>query len=341
MADDRNRYTSAEIKAGLLVLTSMILFLLFFAAIRGIHPTQPRAVYHAYFTDIGGLNLGAPVRFGGYKVGRVNAIAIDKEQPSRIRVDFELPPDVPVNDASRAFVGQVSLTSEKHLEITTGDVDAPKVSPGSEIPTQRKDLFGLAGEVGGKVGDVLDRVKELLEKEGKDRETEKPVTVPGVLENIDGAVSDLRDVMQENRGDIKEVLARLPEIEDTAKKLIQQLQDVVHENREDLRATVSDARATAASAREAMTKIEGIAGDAAKVAARLEGMADDLQTILTNASEASADMRDILQENKPRIEDIIAELREAARYARGFAHEIMEQPQSLIRGVKPQGRESR
>lgn len=341
MADNKSRYTSAEIKAGFLVLASIVLFLLFFAAVRGIRPTQQRAVYHAYFTDIGGLNLGAPVRFGGYKVGRVSAIAIDREQPSRIRVDFEVPPDVPVNEESRAFVGQVSLTSEKHLEITTGDVDAPKLSPGSEIPSQRKDLFGLAGEVGGKVGDVLDRVKELLEKDDNGQETERPVSVPRVLENIDGAVSDLRDVMQENRGDIKEVLARLPEVEDTAKKLIQQMQDVVQENREDLRATVADARATATSAREAVAKIDGIAGDAAKVAARLEGMADDLQTILKNASGASADMREILQENRPRIEDIITELREAARYARGFAREIMEQPQSIIRGVKPQGRESR
>ncbi len=62
MADRKPQYTAAEIKAGLLILTSIVLFGLFFAAVRGLRPEKELVQYHAFFNDVGGLHVGAAVR---------------------------------------------------------------------------------------------------------------------------------------------------------------------------------------------------------------------------------------------------------------------------------------
>ena len=60
--------------------------------------------FSADFTSIIGLNLGAEVRFGGVKAGKVLEIAADPEDRSRIRVVFEVPADMPVNHGSVATI---------------------------------------------------------------------------------------------------------------------------------------------------------------------------------------------------------------------------------------------
>lgn len=341
MAEHRNRYTATEIKAGVMILASLALFFLFLAAIRGVRPPSERAVYCTYFTDIGGLNPGAAVRFGGFKQGRVTALSIDPVHPSRIRVEFEVPPEVPINEQSRAYVGQVSLTAEKHLEITTGEEGAPRLPPGAEIPSQRKDLFGLASEVGGKVGEVLDKVKQILGAgEEEPGEEGQAASMPKLLNNLDGAVSDLRGILQDNRGNIDQLLSRLPDLRTSVEEFVEQMNTLLSENREDVRRTIEKLRATAGAAQTSMEKLDGILADAAKAAERLDGLADALGALLDRAGEAAGDVRDILEQKRPDIEDLIEDLRDAARFAREFAREVMEQPQSIVRGVRPQGRSS-
>jgi len=69
-------------------------------------------------------------------------------------------------------------------------------------------------------------------------------------------------------------------------------------------------------------------------------MADDLEALLQHSRDAAGEMRELIQDNRQTIEDVIENLRDAAQYAREFAREIMEQPQALVRGAKPQGRQS-
>lgn len=91
MAAKKDNFTATEIKAGVFVLVSIVILVALVAAIRGCRPRDISAkFYTASFTDIGGLNQRADVRFGGVKVGRVTAIEPDPDDRAMIRVTAEV-----------------------------------------------------------------------------------------------------------------------------------------------------------------------------------------------------------------------------------------------------------
>ena len=67
------------------------------------------ATYRAYFPFDGGLEPGATVRYaGGPKVGRVEKLNIDPQNPARIEVVFSVETDLPVKKDSRAKIMSMS-----------------------------------------------------------------------------------------------------------------------------------------------------------------------------------------------------------------------------------------
>ncbi len=83
--------------------------------------------------------------------------------------------------------------------------------------------------------------------------------------------------------------------------------------------------------------MQGIIGN---VADELETLMEALQGTLNNAEGLSANARDFLESNRPAIEDMLLDLRDTVRYLRTFTRTLSEQPQSIIRGRAPEGRQN-
>ncbi len=330
-------YTWTEVKAGLFFFAALVLFAFLLAVVAGARLTAEKtARYYAYFNDTLGLNKGADVRYGGARVGRVTDIRLDPKNQSRIVVVCDVDPEVPINEDSEAYIGQVTLTAEKHLEISTGTEQAKRLRSESVLPSREKDVFRMAANVGNKVGEVLDAVKEILgagTAQAGPQVEEEGVTVPDLLQNIDGAVADLRSILGENREEIDTIVAKIRDIEDAVRELLGEMNSLVAETRPDIQAAVASVQSTAKQA-DAMLR------DITTVTPRLDELADTLQAVLDNAKGLSAEAQVLLQDTRPYLEDIILDLRETARLAREFARDVTEQPQAIVRGRKPQGRVS-
>lgn len=346
MAESSSKFTGTEIKAGIMVLASLAVFCGFVAAIYGFRGVEPTNTFHVFFTDTLGLNEGAEVRYGGAKVGRVARIGLDPENQTRIRVDFEVRPGTPVNTKSVGYVTQTTLTAEKHLEVSTGEADAKRLPQDSEIPSRTVDILTVAGDVGTKVSAVLDDVRAILamddyaatveeaEAEGKER----LVSVPRLLQTADGAIDDVRQVIQSNRTDIDEIVDRIQNIEESAQTLVEDLRSVVAENKPDLRASVENVRAASVDARDAVAQSQQIVEDIAQVTARLDSLAALMESVLTNTDELSGNAKAMVEDSRPELEDIVYDLRMTTQYFKEFARTISEQPQAVLRGQEPKGR---
>lgn len=234
MPDKKHDFTKKEIQAGLLVLVSLAVLLGFVAMIGGWRPKMAVRTYYARFANTIGLDVGADVRFGGVKVGRVMEIAPDAKDRAAIRVRMEVLPTAPINEESVATVEQISLTSPKHLDISTGKADAPLLAGGAEMKTVTKsgalvempDLDGVLGDSQDLIADVRDMLG--VEKAKKDAEGEGE-ELPDVM----AIAQDVRDLLgakaakaeAQARGETMATAARLAEdvrvllgVTETAKK---------------------------------------------------------------------------------------------------------------------------
>ena len=111
-----------------------------------------------------GLKPGAEIRFGGMSSGRIVQIAPDAEDQTMLRVEMAVRPDIYVNTASIATIKQLGLTSDRHLEISTGDLGAERHEPGAEIHgvTTSGEFIDIPDVTG-----VVARVEMLLDEENQ------------------------------------------------------------------------------------------------------------------------------------------------------------------------------
>src|SRR6266853_3579601 len=87
--------------------------------------------FHAYFPFAGGLESGATVRYaGGPKVGRVDSIQLDPQNPARLDVVFSVQSDLPVKVDSSVKIMGMSPLGDNHLEIYPDSAQAQRAANG-------------------------------------------------------------------------------------------------------------------------------------------------------------------------------------------------------------------
>jgi len=350
MADKKHNFTRTEIVAGALVITAGLVLAFFVGIAIGWRPQAAESRYYAKFHNIAGLNDGAEVRFGGVIVGFVDRIEPDPNDRSMIEVAVLIDGDTPVNTESVATVEQVTLTAAKHVEISTGAADAELLPSGETLRSVTKtggfiDLPDLTDLVAG-AEEMLDDVITFL---GVDKvENEARAGGPELVDfatiardlkttlgESEGLLTDLRNVVEEQKPTIEEALERLPEIEKSAQELLDKLSDVLDENREPLNETLKGAQALVEDARGA---VEDVAAIFEGLDDKLEGIIAALERTLANTESMTGEADDFLKDNRPAIEAMVKELRGTLQNMDDLLRTLAEQPQSIIRGRQPQGR---
>jgi ABC-type transporter Mla subunit MlaD len=269
-------------------------------------------------------------------VGKVVDITDDPEDRSRIRVVFEVPTDVPVNHGSVATIEQISLTTGKHLEISTGGADQPLHVSGDKIASYTNaggfvDIPDLEGVIT-RLETMLDglitllgvqRAQALAAETGQEMvdlakvaaALEKTLNAgASTVEHLDGVITD-------NRADLAEIVDRLVDLEKSANDLLTNLNAAVKENREPLNAT--------------LVNFQDLSAEASK---QLEELTASLAVTLRYLQEVSGNASDLVEGKRPTLEQILDNLEATTRSLKQFSQSLAEQPNALVRGAKPQGR---
>jgi phospholipid/cholesterol/gamma-HCH transport system substrate-binding protein len=332
MPAKQHDFTATEIKAGVFVLMSLVILVGFVISIRGCAPSDESAkTFYAVFKDISGLNRGADVRFGGVRVGKVTAIQPDPDDRARIRVTAVVAGDVPVNHRSVATIEQVTLTTEKHLEISTGSADEPLHESGDFLRSSSGgglfDMPDLEG-VTTRLETMLDGINALLgvgETASADPEAIDLAEVLASLKvTLDEGTAVARGagaVIEDNREGIREVVNRLAALETTANELMSEINGVVTENR--------------ASIHESFDNLAQLTG---QLNERVDELLATLQTTFQYLQDVGGNSSDLLDDQRPAIEEMLVNLQETTRNLKEFSRILAEQPNALIRGKGKQGR---
>ncbi|MCC6144250.1 MAG: MCE family protein [Candidatus Hydrogenedentes bacterium] len=344
MPAKKHNFTYTEIKAGILVILSAAVLVGFIVVTMGLRPKTEAAVYFAQFRNTNGLNPNADVRWGGYPVGKVTNVGFDPANQSLIRVELAVDPQVPVNADTIATIEQITLTAEKHLELSTGSQEAARLAPGETIQAVTKsggliempDVDGVVARVENLLDDVLaflgvDEAQK-LEEQGEEEFAKISRIAADVRKAVNEGtvlVEDVRGVLNENAPEINKILKGVQDIETSSQELVTQLNAMLAENRQ----PIADSLKTVQGV---MVDVDGIIDG---IRGNLDSMIVSLQATLDNAEGLSGNLGEFIESNRPAIEDILIELRATVRNLNDFSRTLSEQPYAVIRGAKPEGRQ--
>lgn len=293
---------SDEVKVGLVIVVSLVILAGFIVAILGIKLGQPMDTYTTELRFAGGIESGTVVRFGGMQVGRVTGAEISPVDDTRIRLTISVEAGLPIKSDSEIFINTLGFLGDYYLEIATGSPDSPNLPPGSditsmELPSINKMFAGAQSavekidaamvilneriltedlaEFRDRVGTIADKIIQLLTDADLFLSEENRA-------NISETLTQLRELVQESRGDMRAIIENLRGASEKLESLAVTLDGIAGENREDVGLLIDEIRATVAEARSAAEAIDGLISDNAA----------DINVTIDNLRATSANTRD-------------------------------------------------
>lgn len=120
-----------EFAIGLSVIMAILILIFGIDYLKGINLFKPANFYVAYYDNVDGLAVSAPVNIRGYKVGQVREIKFDYDHPGKIGVVMALDKGLKVPEGSEAVL-KPTLMSGPYIDLTLAQ--SPKMlEVGSEI----------------------------------------------------------------------------------------------------------------------------------------------------------------------------------------------------------------
>ena len=182
--------------------------------------------FHAYFAFAGGLEPGATVRYaGGPKVGRVDSIQLDPQNPARLDIVFTVQSDLPVKVDSSVKIMSMSPLGDNHLEIYPGTAQTPRAASGAALPSLKYvDFNALTAQL----NDLNPQAQELL-RNLNDRASEVKETIARVNDllgpqnraNLAATIANARGMLEENRPQIKTTLHNVNAVSEKLQPLLE------------------------------------------------------------------------------------------------------------------------
>ena len=326
--------TRERILVGLFVLIAAGLMFGAILAISGGVGTA-RVPYRSYFKFAGGVQAGAPVRYGGMTAGKVERVRVDPSNSSRIEIDVSVDRDTPVKTDSKAKISSLGPLTDNYVEISTGSEGEARAQPGAVLPSV--EAFGLP-QLGDAAGEMVPQIRSALEKLNQNLDglqvtltrandllnDRNRAEIGNSLSNIDRLLADTRPKLAASLSNLNAML------EDTRPKVAASLTNV-QDLTTRLRPVLDDLKTTTEQANSTLAHVDAtLAENRADIRTSVTGLRDTLarSTVLLDQ------LNQTLDQNSVNIDELLTNLRMSSENLRALTETLRRSPASLIRGVK-------
>ena len=144
---------------------------------------------------VSGLSRGGDVQFNGIKVGEVDDIQLDAQDPNRVIAKIKVRSDTPVRQDSTASLEPQGITGVNYIQITAGTTSKPllkDVTPQGQpkqifaTPGTISSLLAGGGTVMQRALDTLDRINQVL----SDQNIQK---ISAIMSDVQAVTAELRE----------------------------------------------------------------------------------------------------------------------------------------------------
>ncbi len=275
--------------------------------------------YHSFVTFAGGIESGSGVRYsGGPKIGRVDRVRIDPQNPARIEITFKVQSDLPVKTDSRIKIMSLSPLGDNHLEILPGTPKAALAPDGAQLTAENYVDFNA---ITAQINDLGPHATELIATLNA-RATELKVTLDRVNDllsvqnraNLSATLANTRGMLEENRPALHATLQHINSVSEKLEPLLQDFQK------------------TSAEASKAIDHIDSLIGENR---ADIRQAVAELRRTLTNTTDLTAHLNQTLDVNSENIDELLDNFRHVSENLKEFTNTIKSRPYTLIRSSNP------
>jgi len=291
--------------------------------------------HRAYFKFAGGVQPGAPVRFGGMLVGKVVGVHVDPGNSTRIEIDLTVGRDAPLRTDSVAKISTLGPLTDNYIEITTGSEGAPLAAPGSALLSA--EAFGLPqlGDAAQammpdlqralqKLNQNLDGLQVTLSRANDLLNDHNRANIAGALNGVDRMVAEVRpkanDTLDNLNGMLKETRPQVAASLNNVQELTSRLKPLL-----------DSLSATTARANETLGHVDStLMENRPDIRAAVTG----LRETLAKSTGLLNQLTQTLDQNSDNIDDLLDNLRVTTENLRTLTETLTRSPASLIRGIR-------
>jgi phospholipid/cholesterol/gamma-HCH transport system substrate-binding protein len=288
--------------------------------------------HRAYFKFAGGVQSGAPVRYGGLTVGKVTRVRVDPGNSTRIEIDVAVDRDAPVKTDSVAKISTLGPLTDNYIEIATGTQSAPLAPPGSELPSA--EAFGLP-QLGDAAQAMLPDIHNALQKVNQSLDglqitiarandllnDRNRATIGSSLDNVNHLVADARPKVTDSLNNLNGLLndAR-PKVSTS----LSNVQDLTRDLNARLGPLLDDVKTITARANDTLSHVDSTL---------LENR-PDIRATVVRLRDTMAQLNQTLDQNSANIDELLDNIRISTENLRSLTETLERAPASLIRGIK-------
>jgi phospholipid/cholesterol/gamma-HCH transport system substrate-binding protein len=291
--------------------------------------------HRAYFKFAGGVQAGAPVRYGGLTVGKVDRVRVDPANTTRIEIQLAVDRDAPLKTDSVAKISTLGPLTDNYIEVSTGTQHAALAPPGSVLPSA--EAFGLP-QLGDAAQALMPEVQKALQTLNLNLDDlrvtvarandllndRNRASIGSSLNNIDRLVADARPKVSESLNNLNGLL------DDARPKVATSLTNV-RELTAKLSPLLDDVKTTTARANDTLAHVDSTLVDNR---ADIRASVIELRDTLTKSTALLGQLNQTLDQNSANIDELLDNIRMSTENLRSLTETLKQAPASLIRGMK-------
>ncbi|NPU97632.1 MAG: MCE family protein [Candidatus Omnitrophica bacterium] len=312
-----------EAKLGLFVVT-VFLVLLFFTINMGKGFLKGKTDhYPVYFTNVGTLEVGAPVKQAGFDVGEVVGLSIETvHEPTPtvyVVVNVQVTENAMISRDSKASIQTLGMMGEKYLEITFGTEG--KAPPGTRIegqgPVDLDRVMEVAVNLTNEVQKTVQAFNDIIANEELQR------NIVQLIANLEQVSRQINEVVGGEEKPLKNILANtqaatanLKNMMATAELFITDARAMINETRPHLAKTLQN------TAEFSTTLREDISGPLVRMATQIAALSSQLHETMEKTDRIIAQLETLMEESRPEIRETIVNIKDITAQAKSASERI-------------------
>lgn len=288
-----------EIKAGTIVVVSLFILSAFVVFIGGGRLFDDYDKYSVHVMNAGGLEVGAQVRLGGVRVGRILSINPPSGPGKPVTVEVGIKEGTVLYKGTTAKITQLGFVGDIYLLLTVQNTTNEKIQVGSVIPSEEQVQFDV---LMAKLEGISDSVDKLIKDVNK-------IFSQKNIDGIESLVENTNKAIVSGSASIDQVAESLTSATEKLELVLDEIEEILQDNKEDFAQLIKKAREDIEKAGDMIESIKSTAqsiektSDTAGEAITLQS--ENLDNLLKTLNRTTEDLQELLQEIKHKPWSII------------------------------------